>query len=352
MGRSAADKLKRFYKIFSGEDRVLVLINADPDAIASAMAVKRLLWRKVAAVTISNVNVISRPDNAAMLRLLGIAMTHIENVEINRFSKFVIVDSQPNHHDLFSDFSFNVIIDHHPDTGVKSDFRDIRPDYGATASILTEYLRSARIKPSVKLATGLLYAIKTDTNSFARQTIMEDLRAFQFLFKHSNTHLARKIEYADLRFDYLKYFRYALSNLQLRRGRIFVHLDQVVNPDVCVLLADFFMRVNPIKWSIVSGIHDNKLIIILRNDGVRKNAGQCAKIAFSPLGSAGGHRSMARAEIPLEAIADILNTESTKDVRKWIIKQIEKGPNIKTRKPGDIKDGQSCKPSDTKEGRS
>jgi nanoRNase/pAp phosphatase (c-di-AMP/oligoRNAs hydrolase) len=341
MGRSAADKLRRFYKIFSGEDRVLVLINADPDAIASAMAVKRLLWRKVAGVTISNINVISRPDNTAMIKLLGIAITYIENIEISRFSKFVIVDSQPDHHDLFSAFSFNAVIDHHPDTGIKADYRDIRPDYGATASILTEYLRSARIKPSVKLATGLLYAIKTDTNSFARQTLMEDLRAFQFLFKYSNTHLARKIEYADLRFDYLKYFRNALSNLQLRRGRIFVHLGPVVNPDVCVLLADFFMRVNPVKWSIVSGIHDNKLIIIIRNDGVRKNAGIVAKNAFSTFGSAGGHRSMARAELPLEALADFIDTDDIKVVRKWIISKIEHGPKKKTRKPGETKNGKS-----------
>ncbi len=341
MGRSAADKLRRFYKNFSGEDRVLILINADPDAIASAMAVKRLLWRKVAAVTISNVNVISRPDNSAMLRLLGISITHVDNIEAGRYSKFVMVDSQPDHHELFSSFSFNVVIDHHPDTGIKCDFRDIRPDYGATASILTEYLRSARIKPSVKLATGLLYAIKTDTNSFARQTTMEDLRAFQFLFKYSNTHLARKIEYADLRFDYLKYFRNALSNLHLRRGRIFVHLGPVVNPDVCVLLADFFMRVNPVKWSIVSGIHDNKLIIILRNDGVRKNAGKVAKAAFSACGSAGGHRSMARAELPLEALSDVFDVKDAKITRKWIISKIEQGPKKKTRKAGDGKNGQS-----------
>jgi CRISPR-associated endonuclease/helicase Cas3 len=70
------------------------------------------------------------------------------------------------------------------------------------------------------------------------------------------------------------------------------------------------MRVNPVKWSIVSGIHDNKLIIILRNDGVRKNAGRVAKTAFSALGSAGGHRSMARAELPLEKLADFLDTEA------------------------------------------
>jgi nanoRNase/pAp phosphatase (c-di-AMP/oligoRNAs hydrolase) len=101
------------------------------------------------------------------------------------------------------------------------------------------------------------------------------------------------------------------------------------------------MRVNPVKWSIVSGIHDNRLIIILRNDGVRKNAGRVAKTAFSALGSAGGHRSMARAELPLEKLADFLDTDDTNVLRKWIIKQIEHGPKKKTRKPSDKKNGKS-----------
>jgi len=33
MPRSAAEKLRRFYDQFEGEDNVLILINADPDAI-------------------------------------------------------------------------------------------------------------------------------------------------------------------------------------------------------------------------------------------------------------------------------------------------------------------------------
>ena len=326
MALSATEKLRRFQKIFSGEDRVLIAINADPDAIASAMAIKRLLWRKACSVSISNVNVISRPDNCAMVRLLGVGLTPVEQVVAEKFTKFVIVDSQPDHHELFSRFTFNAVIDHHPDTSYKAEFRDIRPNYGATASMATEYLRAARIKPSVKLATGLLYAIKTDTNNFARQTLPEDLRAFQFLFKHANMQLARKIEHADLRIDYLKYFKMALDNLHIRRGRIYVHLGPVANPDVCVLLADFFMRVNPVQWSIVSGVFDKKLIIIMRNDGVRKNAGKLAKNAFSPAGSAGGHKSMARAEIPLENIEGLFDESDLKAARRWIVHQIEAGP--------------------------
>jgi nanoRNase/pAp phosphatase (c-di-AMP/oligoRNAs hydrolase) len=70
MTLSASEKLRRFYDSFEGENNVLILINADPDSIASAMAVKRLLWRKVSSVTISNINIIKRPDNIAMIRLL------------------------------------------------------------------------------------------------------------------------------------------------------------------------------------------------------------------------------------------------------------------------------------------
>ena len=129
-----------------------------------------------------------------------------------------------------------------------------------------------------------------------------------------------------MRLDYLKYFKMALDNLHIRRGRIYVHLGPVVNPDVCVLIADFFMRVNPVQWSIVSGVFDKKLIIIMRNDGVRKNAGKAAKNAFSPAGSAGGHKSMARAEIPLEKIEGSFDEGDFKAARRWIVHQIEAGP--------------------------
>ncbi len=71
MGLTNTEKLNRFYQIFTGSDHVLIIINADPDAIASAMAVKRMLWRRVTNVAISNINTIVRPDNMAMIRLLG-----------------------------------------------------------------------------------------------------------------------------------------------------------------------------------------------------------------------------------------------------------------------------------------
>ena len=100
MTLSASEKLRRFYDQFSGNDHVLIVINADPDSIASAMAVSRLLWRKVSNTTITNVNEINRPDNLAMLRLLSVSVVPNTNLDLAQYSKTVIVDSQPDHNEF------------------------------------------------------------------------------------------------------------------------------------------------------------------------------------------------------------------------------------------------------------
>ncbi|MDP3283948.1 MAG: phosphoesterase, partial [Desulfobacterales bacterium] len=250
-------------------------------------------------------------------------------IDKNKYSRFVIVDSQPEHNEAFAGFKYDVVIDHHPETGPDAEFLDIRPKYGANASIMTEYLRTARIKPSYKLATALYYAIKTDTSNFERKSLVEDVNAFQFLFRHANIHIARKIEQAELSFDFLKYFRNALEGMRKRKGKIFAHIGHVINPDICVMLADFFMRVNNIKWSIVSGLCNNVLVVIFRNDGLRRNAGSVAKESFGHIGSAGGHKSMARAEIPVSALKEHPDLKNSEMVIKWIIAQIEKKAGMK-----------------------
>jgi len=324
-----SERLRRFYDIFSGEDHVLIGINADPDAIASAMAVKRLLWRRVASATIACTNVIKRPDNLTMLRLLGVRTILFEDIETKRFSKFVIVDSQPSHDDQFKKQAVDVIIDHHPDSGESAPYTDIRPTYGATASMLTEYLRAAGIKPSAKLATGLFYAIKTDTDNFARKAVFDDVIAFQYLFRHANKHMARMIEQSELKFEFLKYFKIALAEKRRRKGKLYAHLGKVPSPDVCVLVADFFMRVSTVSWSIVSGRYNKKLVIIFRNDGIRKNAGQLASQSFGQIGSAGGHKNMARAEVARAKLKAVVDPKDDAKVALWIIRNIEKS----TKKP-------------------
>ncbi len=250
-------------------------------------------------------------------------MIHISKVEPHRFNKIIIVDSQPSHHECFADYNYAAIIDHHPDSGHPAEFRDIRADYGANATILTEYLRAAKITPTAKLATGLLYAIKTDTANFERNATNADIRAFQFLFQHANIHLARRMEQVDLRVDFLDYFKRAIEGHVMNGNRIFSNLGNIKNPDICVLIADFFMRVNTVTWSIVSGLYEGKLIIIVRNDGLQKSAGQFLSNRFGSLGTAGGHESMARAELPVENLGDLVDYKQDEPLLNWIISKFD-----------------------------
>jgi nanoRNase/pAp phosphatase (c-di-AMP/oligoRNAs hydrolase) len=325
MSKAHKEKLRRLLGLFSRDDRLLILINPDPDAMASAMALKRLLWRKVFATTIAGVEKITRPDNLAMMRLVGLDVVPVENVDQSQFTRFAIVDSQPNHHKAFGDIDYDVIIDHHPDSGAKARFSDIRPQFGATSTIMTQYIRAANIKPSAKLATGLFYGIKTDTMNFQRKAIIEDVDAFQFLFHHVNVHMAQRIEQAEMTIDFLKYYRIALKRLRRRRHRLSAHLGPVRPPDVCVSIADFFMKIHDTAWAIVSGIYQGRLIIIVRTDGIRKDGGKLLAERFGQLGSAGGHKTMARAEIPVENLADYVDHTNDKAVELWITRRFRLG---------------------------
>lgn len=59
------------------------------------------------------------------------------------------------------------------------------------------------------------------------------------------------------------------------------------------------------SWSFVSGVYKGKLIVILRNDGYKKDAGKLAERAFGSLGSVGGRRRAPRAEIALESLSRV-----------------------------------------------
>ncbi|MDX1708632.1 MAG: hypothetical protein R3274_08535, partial [Desulfobacterales bacterium] len=140
---SFAKKYDRLLKTVKASDTLAILINADPDSMASAMALKRIFWRKVRRVLIYRINSIERADNLAFVKFLSIDQKHIRFMKRSMINKWAIVDSQPQHHKLFKDHPYNIIIDHHPVTdSLKADFIDIREDYGANSSIMTEYLRA------------------------------------------------------------------------------------------------------------------------------------------------------------------------------------------------------------------
>ena len=315
--------VQRLYQLFTHEDRLLILIDPDPDSIASALALKRLLWHRLSACTISPIRPITRPQNQRLVKLLGLSLNPLDKIHPEDFPCKALVDNQPGHHESFGSFHFDAIIDHHPRlTETRGRFVDIRPEYGATSTIMTEYLREARIRPSLKLATALYYGIKTDTANFERPVVEADMRAFHYLFEFTRRPLVRRLEFAEFNLPMLRYFQVALNRYCIRHNRIYAFLGKVAAPDILVILADFFVRAGEISWTIVSGIYEDRLVVIFRNDGLRKNAGRLASEAFGRLGSAGGHVASARAEVPLEHIG--LTPEAPwQDWQDYLIRRVE-----------------------------
>jgi nanoRNase/pAp phosphatase (c-di-AMP/oligoRNAs hydrolase) len=317
------EKLKKFLDLFDGTSKILVVVNADPDSIASAMALKRLLWRKVHEVVIAYFNKITRPDNLAMIEYTESELVLLDDIKKEDFNAFALVDSQPDHNERFFGFDYDAIIDHHPLTNDNAQFADIRPGYGACSTIMTEYLKAAKIKPSSKLAAALMLGIKTDTSNFTRQTGLQDIKAFQFLYQTADNNIVTKVERAVLTQEDLDFLGHAIKQRKILHNRVFFHAGNISKPDELVVVADFFLTIATVNWSIISGVYEKKLIIIIRNDGLRKGAGKTAKEAFCKYGSAGGHKTMARAELDLKLIRKEIKLVNKKTLEKWIISAIE-----------------------------
>lgn len=322
---SASEKCKRLKEVVHPEDRLAILIDADPDSMSSAMALKRFFWRRVQRAEVFHINAIQRADNLAFVGLLKMKQEHISHFRPKDFDRLAMVDSQPDHHEPFADLSFDIIIDHHPLVqNSRAAFLDIKEGYGANATVMTEYLKAAKIKPSVKLATALFYGIKTDTDNFARKSLPNDINAFQYLYRFANMNIIKKIEASEITRGTLDSFRAAIEGVTFIGDKAYVHMGTVSNPDILVLIADFFMKIAETTWSIVSGVYDGKLVVIFRNAGFRGNAGKVAQKVFGIFGgSAGGHKGAARAEISIDEITAStkkpleLGTFVRKQVKKW-----------------------------------
>jgi nanoRNase/pAp phosphatase (c-di-AMP/oligoRNAs hydrolase) len=315
---TAKECLRHFWDVFQKEDDVLVVINADPDALACAVAVKRLLRYRVKNITIGYPNEVRRLSNIAMMELLKIQAERLQNLKPNDYTKKIMLDSQPPHLPIFENIKFDVVIDHHPVTSSwEATFVDIRPDYGAASSILVEYLRAAELKPSVHLATALFYAIKVDTHNFEKKARLADAISFRYLFDIANQNLVRKIELSELRISELGYFKTALAEMKVSKRRLYAHVGRVRSPDILVIIADFLNQVHDISWVFVSGIHGERLVVIFRCDGYKRNAGKLALKIFGEIGYAGGHREAARAEVPLKNL-ELQNKPFTTETLKNI----------------------------------
>jgi nanoRNase/pAp phosphatase (c-di-AMP/oligoRNAs hydrolase) len=321
-------RVEELRRAHNGAKKMLILLhyNPDPDAIASALALRTLLKRNRQTAIIGHLGEkVSRPENVAMIEQLEIDLEELNNSDIKDFDSIALVDVQPPY---FGNILPDVdsVIDHHPQVGsYRSKFSEIRSEEGATSTIMTSFLRAAQVEISERIATSLLYGIKTDTISLNRDANPDDIDAFTFLYPLANLGLLRRIERAEIPPSELKCFGKALADHWISDGIFFVNLGRVEREYLIPKMADFGIQVKGVGWSIAFGIISNSyLVISVRNVGFKKSAGRIVRDLFGEIGSAGGHRSAAKAVISLRKIRNAIGEGSQDRIRKWLTKEFVK----------------------------
>jgi len=308
--------------LFHEKDKINILLqhDPDPDAIGSALALRELLGRNRATTPIVTFGEVTRPENLAMIRLLEIQIERVNPADLHADgAKLALVDVQPPYFEQRLG-RVDLVVDHHPKRApFTARFADLRTDYGATSTIFTDYLRAAGMEPSQRLATALLYGIKTDTLFLERGSHMIDVEAFSFLYPFANRALIAKMERPALPREDLEALGRALSRLQLEDGVAVIHMGEVKREDVIPQMAEFSLQIEGVEWGIVSGVSDNRVVISARNVGYVKSAGDIMKRLYDDIGSAGGHRAMAKAVIPVSRFKEKFGEVSEKAIRDAIV---------------------------------
>src|SRR3989441_7347493 len=286
---------------FEAAESVLILLqdDPDPDAFGSGLALRQVRGRNKQSAPLGSSGRVTRPENIAMVKLLEIKIEKVTKQSLRNFDRIAVVDLQPPHLSN-PPAKVDLVIDHHPEQFTyKSHIKDIRPSYGATSTILLEYLLCTNSAIGTRLATAMLYGIKSDTFSLSREVNEWDVEAFSYLYPLANQNLMRRIERPELPPAALDALSLALKNRRVIDKVAFIHLGRIERDDLIPQMADFSLSFEGIEWAFVSGVFESNYIISVRNVGYVRAAGRVLKEAFGEMGSAGGHASMAKAIIPI-----------------------------------------------------
>jgi len=291
--------LNKLEKIFQKRHRLLILThdNPDPDSIASAVALKHLVRERFRIQSrVAYGGMVGRAENRAMLRLLKIKLSPIWRIRLATYRYIALVDTQPRagNNSLPEKSKATIVIDHHPlRRTTRAPLVDIRPEYGAAATVLFEYLQAGGCKISTPLATALFYGIHSETEALGREATEADTRAYLALFPMTNKkHLAR-IERPSLPRSYFNVLGRSLVGASTYRNVVMARLGPVDVPELVAEVADLLVRLERITWSLCLAWHEDRLVLSIRTTNTGARAGRLIQRLVGRRGRAGGHDMLA-----------------------------------------------------------
>ena len=317
----AANRIsRRLYTLLSEWEGTLGIIthsNPDPDAISSALALSAIAASANPGKLTCRIfydGVIGRQENRTLVNLLAVSLEKLDSRALQECTYLALVDSPAPgaNNALLPHTRVHIIIDHHQDIAGEDpavSFSDVRPGLGATASIFAQYLQELDIGVDRKVATGLLYGIRSDTHDFRRNVTPEDLNNAAFLLPLTDPGLLDQIMSPSLPQETLDVLGKAIANRVIRSGYLFSDVGYIRNRDALPQAADLLISLEGVNTAVVYGISDDSVVMSARNHDVRTHIGNVLREAFGDIGDAGGHPQMAAATIPLLYFSHVRDKE-------------------------------------------
>jgi nanoRNase/pAp phosphatase (c-di-AMP/oligoRNAs hydrolase) len=225
-----------------------------------------------------------------------------------------------------------VVIDHHPERPETrlAPVADVGGEIGATSTLVVEYFRASGLPMPPQIATALYYGIKADTRDLGRQTTPADVDAYLWLFPMVDKDALAQIEHPRLPVEYFRLYHAAIERALLYEHAVVCDLGEVYAPDMVAEVAERFLFLEDVKWSLAFGEYENQLYFSLRTSDRRMNAGRLIRDVIEEKGgSAGGHGTMAGARIPLRGLGPAARARFTNDLVQRFLKEF----GIRQRRP-------------------
>jgi len=301
--------------------------NPDPDSLASAAALKYLAQKLLGKdAVIAQGGIVGRAENRAMLTYLSIDLRPVSELSLGAGSLVALVDTQPGriNNSLPRDIVPAVVIDHHPAYGDyhQVPFLDLRDEYGATSTILTEYVRESHLDLESKLATALFYGISAETQDLGREATPADIAAAQFLYPYTNKRRLAKIENARVPRVYFRAFHEAIERAMIYDRVVVSILPQVQYPDMVAEVADFLLRLDEVEWACAIGTFAGNLHVSLRTTERDVNAGDVLQQVLGS-DSAGGHDMTAGGRMHIDPATPGGEAGAAAGVRARLLEQLD-----------------------------
>jgi nanoRNase/pAp phosphatase (c-di-AMP/oligoRNAs hydrolase) len=299
---------------------VLTHPNPDPDALATGLAVVHLADTLGVDATLQYPGEIRHQENRALRRALDLGCEPIGHVSEIAHESVVLVDhSDPRGFAGAEGVLPYAVLDHHADGDdpVAERFVDVRPEYGATASILAEYFSDlgatpvgpdrdpetvgAELTVPSEVATALMLAILTDTDDLVSGTAVADFDAAGYLHSAVDESLLRRIGHPQVSAGVLEAKARAIADRQVDGAFAVSHVGTVPHPDAVPQAADELILLEGTTAAVVCGETDGVMYLSGRSRDERVHMGRVMETVVDPYrgGEGGGHARMGGAQIPL-----------------------------------------------------